>query len=171
MANFLDEYFRENNIPEPSHKRSYYKFAQSYAFLSPLRPVFDIDMDMCLSYNKTCGLNLDVIQSKAMPVSCTDFLKDVTYLGQKKKCEEILKLEHTSAGICFTTSTIKLPLIYTRSNNRAIQLSIEYAAPEGYGLDVSNKFVKKITIQTSKLCFPLNLFSYSFIVLENPLPT
>lgn len=83
-----------------------------------------------------------------MPVSCTDFLSDVTYLGHKKKCEDVLKLEHTSAGICFTTSTIKKPLIYTRSNDRAIQLSIEYLAPEGYGLDVSDKFVQKMIIQS-----------------------
>lgn len=119
--------------------RAYRKFANNYAFLSPKRPLENIDLTMCLPYNATCGLNLDIVQSKSIPRSCTDFLLDVTYLGQKKKCNDLLKLEHTSAGLCFTTSRLK-PLTYSRSNDHAIQLSIEYSAPDDYGLDVSCEY-------------------------------
>lgn len=136
LANFLDAYFRSNEVSKPSNKRVFYRFAQSYAFLTPLRPVLDINMDICAPYNETCGLNLDVIQSKAMPAACSDFVLAVTYLGQKSKCEDILKLEHTSAGICYTTSGLKKPLTYSRNIDHSIQLSIEYIAPEGFGLDV-----------------------------------
>lgn len=104
--------------------------------MNPVRPVSDIDMDMCLSYNETCGLNLDVIQSKAMPATCTDFLVDVTFLGEKIKCEDIFKLDYTTNGLCYTTSEIKKPLTYSRENIGDTRLSIVYLAPEGFGLDV-----------------------------------
>lgn len=94
-------------------------------------------MDMCLSYNETCGLNLDVIQSKAMPATCYDFLIDVKYLGKTQKCDDIFRIEHTNSGICYTTSGLKRHLTYTRATQEKIQLTFEYREPEGFGMDVS----------------------------------
>lgn len=137
LSDFLDEYFRDN---PPSRKRSFYKFAQSYAFISVTKAVSDIEMDACLAYNATCGLNLDVIQAKVMPTKCSEFFFNVKYLGEEKKCEDFWKLEHTEVGVCFTTSWMTQGLKYNRKNPPPVQFEFEYNAREGFGLDVSSFF-------------------------------
>uniref|UniRef100_A0A336KYJ5 CSON002223 protein n=1 Tax=Culicoides sonorensis TaxID=179676 RepID=A0A336KYJ5_CULSO len=136
LSKFLDDYFKNNNLPKPANKRSFYKFAQSYAFMTPLKPISDIDLDMCLTYNETCGLNFDVIRAKAVPATCNSFLYSVSYLGQKFSCDEILKLQFTNAGACYTTDAAASLLTFSRKTHVPIKLTIEYKPPEGYGMDL-----------------------------------
>ncbi|XP_063708484.1 uncharacterized protein LOC134837064 [Culicoides brevitarsis] len=133
LFSFLDEYFGDNPPPQ---KRSFYRFAQTYAFIAPARTVNEISLDVCLAYNATCGLNLDVIQAKAMPTTCSDFILSTKYLGEERKCEELLTLERTEMGICYTTRAVKKPLKFSRKSPFPIQLEFEYKASDGYGMDL-----------------------------------
>lgn len=102
----MTNYWTENNLKRPSREIRFLRSIQSLMFINFQQPLDGVNIESCLEFNDTCGIDLDVVKRDLLPQSCKEFMIKVTFLGREVPCEEVFKLHQTEIGVCFTSNSL-----------------------------------------------------------------
>lgn len=134
IKNYMTDYWEATNHPIPPRAIRYYRAIQSLMFINNQQPLDGVNVDNCLEFNDTCGIDMEIIRRSLFPQTCNDFMSYVAFLGEEVPCEDVFKLHRTEIGDCFTVNSLysngetlqnfqQLPLRY--SNRKVMKRTLE----------------------------------------------
>lgn len=134
IKTYMTDYWNETDQPIPTRAIRYYRAIQSLMFINYHQPLDGVNVENCLEFNETCGIDMDILHKDLFPQTCEDFMTYVAFLGQEVPCEDVFKLHQTEIGDCFTANSLysngkalstfeQLPLRY--SNRKLIGRTLE----------------------------------------------
>lgn len=137
LESFMMNFWKTTNHTIPSRLPRHFRAVQSFMFANYERPLDGINLDNCLSYNQTCGVNITVLRDSLLPKSCHDIMTSVTFLGEAVDCREVFQRHSTEIGDCFIANSLyssnksltsfdHLPLRYSNLGNLKRTLEVHY---------------------------------------------
>lgn len=101
----LNEMFTADNNNQIKSLMKHVKIADILIYHNPLQKSF-VDFNHCLTQNKTCGMNLEMIKEKLLVKECDEIIVNVMYQGKTYSCKELFVKYHTEMGMCFIANSL-----------------------------------------------------------------
>ena len=74
IKNYMTNYWKSTNQPTPKRATiRYYRAIQSLMFINYHQPLDGVNVDNCLEFNDTCGINMEILRKDLFPQSCKEF--------------------------------------------------------------------------------------------------
>jgi hypothetical protein len=106
IRDYMVNYWESNNLPVLPRAIRYYRGIQSLMFLNHHQPLDGVKLDLCLEFNNTCGVDMDILKRDLLPRDCSEFMVAVLWQTREIPCNKIFKLHETEIGQCFIANSL-----------------------------------------------------------------